>query len=256
MKTGRIAAVMLGTLTFLGTSVNIPQAAYATTSTYWCIQPVSPWKMYRERKLPLPHKCAAGYMLARTVAGVNEQLITVGAKSYNTSYAKLTAFNWTGTRWARVYGAYTARIGYYGMAKPGAYIEGHALTPQGSYGFEFFFGVYANPGVSFPYRHAYRYDVWDDDSNSTLYNEWVDERYNYPGVNPEPLHNVPSYDYAAVIAYNTARIPGKGSAIFLHVGDGSATAGCVSLPTAELLNILLWMRPARHPVIAMKVVSS
>jgi L,D-peptidoglycan transpeptidase YkuD (ErfK/YbiS/YcfS/YnhG family) len=31
------------------------------------------------------------------------------------------------------------------------------------------------------------------------------------------MHNVPAYRYAAVIAYNRARTPGAGSAIFLHV---------------------------------------
>jgi L,D-peptidoglycan transpeptidase YkuD (ErfK/YbiS/YcfS/YnhG family) len=64
------------------------------------------------------------------------------------------------------------------------------------------------------------------------------------------MHNVPAYDYAAVIAYNTARRPGLGSAIFLHVGTGSATAGCVSLPAAELVKVLRWLRPAGHPAIA------
>jgi L,D-peptidoglycan transpeptidase YkuD (ErfK/YbiS/YcfS/YnhG family) len=57
-----------------------------------------------------------------------------------------------------------------------------------------------------------------------------------------------------VIGYNTTRIPGAGSAIFLHVGDGSATAGCVSLPVARLLVVLRWLDPARHPVIAMRVI--
>ena len=68
------------------------------------------------------------------------------------------------------------------------------------------------------------------------------------------MHNVPAYDYAAVIAYNTARTPGLGSAIFLHVGTGSATGGCVSLPAAELLKVLRWLRPASSPRITMAVV--
>jgi L,D-peptidoglycan transpeptidase YkuD (ErfK/YbiS/YcfS/YnhG family) len=63
------------------------------------------------------------------------------------------------------------------------------------------------------------------------------------------MHNVPAYDFAAVIAYNTARIPGRGSAIFLHVGTGGATAGCVSLPVKQLLRVLRWLRPADRPVI-------
>jgi len=75
------------------------------------------------------------------------------------------------------------------------------------------FGVNANPGVHFPWRHAYRYDYWDDDPNSARYNLWTDTRYFDAGVNPEPMHNVPVYNYAAVIAYNLARVPAAGSAI-------------------------------------------
>jgi L,D-peptidoglycan transpeptidase YkuD (ErfK/YbiS/YcfS/YnhG family) len=73
------------------------------------------------------------------------------------------------------------------------------------------------------------------------------------GANPEPMHNVPVYNYAAVIAYNLARTPGAGSAIFLHVGDGHATAGCVSLPQAQLRKIIRWLTPTSDPVIAMGV---
>jgi L,D-peptidoglycan transpeptidase YkuD (ErfK/YbiS/YcfS/YnhG family) len=64
---------------------------------------------------------------------------------------------------------------------------------------------------------------------------------------------VPAYDYAAVIGYNTARTPGRGSAILLHVGTGSATAGCVSLPKAELRRVLRWLRTAAHPKITISV---
>ena len=102
-------------------------------------------------------------------------------------------------------------------------------------------------GFEFPFRHAYSYDYWDDDPASPRYNQWVDAKTTNPGRDPEPMHNVPAYDYAAVIAYNTARTPGLGSAIFLHVGTGTATAGCVSLPQGELLRILRWLRPADNP---------
>ncbi len=229
--------------------------APAAAETFWCIRPDGPVRMYQERKPPLPHPCAPGFMLARTRDGVNKQLITVGVRAYHDSFAKVEAFTWTGTAWQRVYGPYTARVGYAGMAPPGHKVEGDLRTPQGTFGFSFFFGVKHNPGVHFSFRHAYTYDVWDDDPYSPRYNEWINERRANPGVNPEPMHNVPAYNYAAVIAYNTARIPWAGSAIFLHVGNGSATAGCVSLPQARLLKILRWMRPGRRPVIAMRVVA-
>jgi L,D-peptidoglycan transpeptidase YkuD (ErfK/YbiS/YcfS/YnhG family) len=64
------------------------------------------------------------------------------------------------------------------------------------------------------------------------------------------MHQVPAYDYAAVITYNAARTPGLGSAIFLHVGTGTATAGCVSLPIGRLRTILRWLRPGARPRIS------
>ena len=184
------------------------------------------------------------------VAGGSSQWITVIARSHSVAYARLVAYQRAGGHWVRVFGPWTARVGYNGIARPGAKREGDGRTPSGTYGFGFFFGVLANPGVRFPYRRAHPYDVWDDDPASPRYNEWVDERYVNPGANPEPMDQRPAYDYAAVIAYNTKRVPGLGSAIFLHVGTGSATAGCVSLPRADLLRILRWLRPADRPQIA------
>ena len=61
---------------------------------------------------------------------------------------------------------------------------------------------------------------------------------------------VPSYNYFAVIAYNRHPIvPGKGSAIFLHVSTGQPTAGCVSIPEADLLRVLRALRPNMNPLI-------
>jgi L,D-peptidoglycan transpeptidase YkuD (ErfK/YbiS/YcfS/YnhG family) len=181
------------------------------------------------------------------------QLITVTATSHTTTYARLVAYHWSHQHWVKAFGPWTARIGYNGIAKLGAKREGDGKTPSGRYGFGFFFGVLRNPGVAFSYRQARSYDVWDDDPSSPNYNEWIDKRYRNPGQNPEPMDNQPAYNYGAVIAYNTKRVPGLGSAIFLHVGTGQSTAGCVSLPQKELLDVLAWMRPADHPQIVISV---
>ena len=178
------------------------------------------------------------------------QLITVRAASRTTTYATLRAYLITGSQRKLVRGPWTARVGYNGVAAPGAKREGDGKTPSGTFGFSFFFGVLRDPGFRFSFRHAYRYDYWDDDPASPRYNEWVDARRHDPGAGPEPMHQVPAYDYAAVIAYNVARTPGLGSAIFLHVGTASATAGCVSLPRARLTELLRWLRPGDHPRIA------
>ena len=112
------------------------------------------------------------------------------------------------------------------------------------------FGVDPDPGVRFRYRRVDAADFWDDDPSSPLYNEWVDDRHASPGADPEPM-DVSAYDYGAVIGYNTARTPGLGSAIFLHINIGMPTAGCVALPAGELLEILRWLTPAASPRIAM-----
>jgi L,D-peptidoglycan transpeptidase YkuD (ErfK/YbiS/YcfS/YnhG family) len=61
------------------------------------------------------------------------------------------------------------------------------------------------------------------------------------------------YDHGAVIGYNTARTPGLGSAIFLHINIGTPTAGCVTLPGGELLKVLRWLNPAASPRITMGI---
>jgi L,D-peptidoglycan transpeptidase YkuD (ErfK/YbiS/YcfS/YnhG family) len=154
----------------------------------------------------------------------------------------------------RRFGPWTARIGRNGFAPPGAKREGDGRAPSGTYGFSFFFGIQANPGVAFPYRQIDSTAlVWDDDANSANYNEWVDTRVASAGVRPEPMYDAPFYDYGAVIAYNTARTPGLGSAIFLHVSNGDSTAGCVALPVSQLLQVLRWLTPTRTPHVRMGV---
>jgi L,D-peptidoglycan transpeptidase YkuD (ErfK/YbiS/YcfS/YnhG family) len=175
------------------------------------------------------------------------QVLTVTAASQSATYATFRAYRLSDGHKVAAFGPWTARVGYNGIAKPGKKREGDGRTPSGTYGFSFFFGVQLDKGFSFSFRHSYSYDFWDDDPASARYNEWVNARNHSAGAAPEPMHQVPAYDYAAVIAYNTRRTPGLGSAIFLHVGTGTATAGCVSLPRAELLKVMHWLRPRDHP---------
>lgn len=190
--------------------------------------------------------------------GSAQQVIEVAASRYGTSYATLTAYRKTSSGWVRSYGPWTARIGRNGFAAPGKKHEGDGKTPTGSYGFgSFFFGVNSKPsGIRYSWRHAYTYDVWDDDSSSARYNLWTNRNRHYPGRNPEPMHVSPAYNYGAVIAYNTARKPGLGSAIFLHVSHGSATAGCVAVPQTYVLKLLRWLNPNLSPRIIMGTTSA
>ena len=191
-------------------------------------------------------------------AGGAGQAIVVAVPNYRTAAtASLTAYERRSEGWHEVFGPWPARIGLGGLARPGSKTEGDGRTPSGAYGFEFMFGVAADPGVKFSYRRVTSPSiVWDDDPSSPLYNQWVDQARQAAGAAPEPMYVSPAYDYGAVIAYNTARIPGAGSAIFLHVSTGGPTAGCISLPAAQLLEVLRWLDPARQPLIILGATAS
>lgn len=186
--------------------------------------------------------------------GAAGQAVIVTAPRYGSTTATLTAYERAGDGWRLVFGPWSAYVGTGGVAPPGEKREGDGRTPSGAYSFDFFFGVAADPGVKFPYRRiTSRSIVWDDDSESPLYNTWVDLDQRNAGPTPEPMYTRPAYDHGAVIAYNTARTPGLGSAIFLHVSTGGPTAGCVSLPVSQLVAVLRWLDPAHDPKIVIGV---
>jgi len=120
-----------------------------------------------------PARAAGAGAAAGSATPVVRQLITVQAASYGTTYATLRACLLVGGYCVQAFGPWTVRVGYNGVARPGAKREGDGKTPSGTYGLSFFFGVQPNPGVYFPWRHAYSYDYWDDDPASPRYNLWV-----------------------------------------------------------------------------------
>jgi L,D-peptidoglycan transpeptidase YkuD (ErfK/YbiS/YcfS/YnhG family) len=247
----------------ISSMTGVPTTTVPTTSATTVPEPVAtapttvPPAARAEPSTPASATTAAPApaLLVTRLVGVGSatQVIAVSASGYGQTVATLTAYQDDATGWHQVFGPWQANVGYGGFAPPGQKREGDGRTPSGSFGFDFFFGVLADPGVQFPYRPVTGPNlVWDDDPSSPLYNQWVDTNSANPGAAPEPMDQVPVYDYGAVIAYNTSpTVPGAGSAIFLHVSDGAATTGCVSLPTSELLAVLRWLSPSAQPRIIM-----
>ena len=156
----------------------------------------------------------------------------------------------------RVLGPWRARVGRNGLSSH--HREGDGTTPIGTFGVgPVVYGIDADPGVHLRYHRLVCGDWWDEDPESATYNTFQHVRC---GVEPrfrgnsEALWRIsPQYRYFAVIEYNTSPvIPGRGSAIFLHVAVG-ATAGCVSLPQRRLLRLLRSLRPADRPLIRLTV---
>jgi L,D-peptidoglycan transpeptidase YkuD (ErfK/YbiS/YcfS/YnhG family) len=140
----------------------------------------------------------------------------------------------------QVLGPYGGRVGYRGVISATSKREGDGRTPTGVYWLRNGFGALGNPGLARPWTVVGPSHVWVDDSRSAYYNTMQLAPANGRWTSAEKLLNRPAYDYAQVIGYNEARIPYRGSAIFLHVGTGGATAGCVSVSAGDLTWLLRW----------------
>jgi L,D-peptidoglycan transpeptidase YkuD (ErfK/YbiS/YcfS/YnhG family) len=146
----------------------------------------------------------------------------------------------------RVFGPWRARVGRNGLSA--RHREGDGTTPTGTFGIgPVVYGIDPDPGVSRRYHRLVCGDWWDEDPRSRTYNTF---RHVTCGTAPpfggesEALWRIsPAYRLFAVVQYNAApAVPGRGSAIFLHVDTGRATNGCVSLPGTELRSLLVKLR--------------
>jgi L,D-peptidoglycan transpeptidase YkuD (ErfK/YbiS/YcfS/YnhG family) len=182
-------------------------------------------------------------------AGSATQAIVVRTPSWDATTGTLEPFEKRNGVWRVAFAATTAHVGYNGFAQ--SKHEGDGRTPAGVYRLPFAFGTQPDPGTRLPYRRATTNDVWVDDPSSSLYNTWQRGPSDGRWTSAERLYQPAAYAYAVAIAYNTARVPGRGSAIFIHVSLGRPTSGCVSVDEPTLLRLLRWLDPAEHPVIVM-----
>jgi L,D-peptidoglycan transpeptidase YkuD (ErfK/YbiS/YcfS/YnhG family) len=170
------------------------------------------------------------------------QRIQVTAPSLHSTTATLTMRECG----RRIVGPWRARVGRNGLSAH--HREGDGTTPTGTFGIgPVVYGIDPDPGVSLRYHRLSCGDWWDEDPRSSTYNTF---RHVACGTTPsfgggsEALWRItPAYRSFALIQYNVAPIvPGRGSAIFLHVDTGHATNGCVSLPRNELRSLLVKLR--------------
>jgi L,D-peptidoglycan transpeptidase YkuD (ErfK/YbiS/YcfS/YnhG family) len=196
-----------------------------------------------------------GAALPLGVTPPGDQVITVVAPSAGSSTATVTAWQRGPGGWSAVLGPVPARVGSAGV---GAASESSTRTPAGTFSLTTAFGRAANPGTALPYRVLDRSDWWVSDVGSPLYNTAArcapgscpfDER---AGENLYAAGAV--YDNAVVIDYNRAPVVrGAGSAFFLHITNGGATAGCVAVDRVVLQQLMRWLDPRAAPVISIGV---
>ncbi|MGG0454041.1 SH3 domain-containing protein [Priestia megaterium] len=182
--------------------------------------------------------------------GNAQQVILVTADNYDTKSAKIQTFEKVDGNWKQVLTA-NGVLGQKGFSLSKK--EGDMESPTGKYTIGTAFGRYENPGTKLPYRKITSNDVWVDDSKSSLYNTWQQKPADGRWASAENM-DIPAYDYGFVINYNESRTPGKGSAIFFHVGT-NYTAGCTATSKEQVVSILKWLNPEKKPVIIQSPVS-
>jgi L,D-peptidoglycan transpeptidase YkuD (ErfK/YbiS/YcfS/YnhG family) len=137
---------------------------------------------------------------------------------------------------------FACALGKGGVVPADAKREGDMATPAGTWKLRAGFwraDRLARPRGVLPFRAIEPDMVWDDDPASPSYNTLV--RRDAPD-HPERLLRADGvYDVVVPLGFNDDPVvPGRGSAIFLHVArpDYRPTAGCVALALPDLLAVL------------------
>jgi len=159
--------------------------------------------------------------------------------------------------WEPVFGTRRAEIGSGDLVNVRHF--GDHATPTGIFTIGMrMYGNEPNPGgLRYRYHRLVCGDWWNEDPYSLQYNQFV----HVPcGTTPsfaswsEALWTeTRAYPYFAVLQTNdNPTISGPnapGAGIFLHHWMNAPTEGCVALRLADLLKVLRWLDPDRHPVI-------
>ena len=103
------------------------------------------------------------------------------------------------------------------------------------------------PATTLPAAPIEPQDAWCDVPSDPKYNLLV--RLPYPSLEERLWREDPLYDLIVVVGFNDSPVvPGRGSAIFLHVARPgfTATAGCVALKREDLAEAVAQFSPHDH----------
>ena len=108
--------------------------------------------------------------------------------------------------------------------------------------------------IKLPYLASSKQTEGVDDPHSRYYNKLVD-RSKIAQVDWRSSEKMRRddvlYKWGVLVDHNPAAVPGAGSCIFLHIwrNSSAATAGCTAMPESDLVRLLHWLDPARHPIL-------
>jgi D-alanyl-D-alanine dipeptidase len=198
----------------------------------------------------------------------SRQCLVVVASDWNAKSGVLRAFQRSSSRtdWQNHGAAIPVVLGKQGLAwgrglfagNTGASkIEGDNKAPAGIFRLGPAFGYAPKssaPWIKLAYLPLTKETEGVDDPHSSHYNQLVN-RSEVAAVDwkssEQMLRNDDLYKWGVVVAHNSARTPGAGSCIFLHIwkNSSSPTAGCTAMPERDLVSLLHWLNPGAHPLL-------
>jgi len=191
------------------------------------------------------------------------QLLVVTTADWHASSGLLQRYQKRGGRWQKVGRRIAVKVGKNGLAwgrglhqipRGSREIkrEGDGKAPAGIFRLPYAFGD-QKFSHRYPYHRMTRYHRCVDDSHSRYYNQIIDSRKQRKEYNSfEPMKFASGlYSYGLFVDHNPQRIPGAGSCIFLHIKkkSGKPTVGCTAMSKREIMTILAWLDPAKHPLL-------
>jgi L,D-peptidoglycan transpeptidase YkuD (ErfK/YbiS/YcfS/YnhG family) len=197
--------------------------------------------------------CAPGVASSLASTRAASQLVTVVAPLASSTSGTMRLWRRSAGCWRSAGGPWGVYLGFAGVS--GSHHEGDGTTPTGAFALgPVLYGVAPDPGAHFAYHRLVCGDWWDEDPGSPGYNTFqhvaCGTRPPFAGAS-EPLWlSTRAYSHLVFVEYNTSpAVPGRGSAIFIHVEIGHPTNGCVSLAPARMLQLVRWLRPSASPLI-------
>ena len=208
---------------------------------------------------------------ASVIPGASRQLVLVAVDSWSAVDAEVARFErsapgWSavGEPWPAVIGARGAGWGR-GLHGDGApdgrggpvKVEGDGKSPAGVFaiGAAYGYGDAAPAGARVPYTKVDASWRCVDDTGSAHYNRVLDaDGVEVDWSSAEEMRRADElYRWVLLVDHNTARAPGAGSCIFLHVwsGAGRGTAGCTAMARDHMEELLGWLDPAARPVLVL-----
>ncbi len=182
----------------------------------------------------------------------SSQLVVVRNDGLLPHISTVGAFEKKSGTWVPVFGPLRATTGRNGFAAAGGKREGDGMTPAGIYPLGLVFGYPSTVTSAMPYRRMTRQDIWVDDPASPDYNRLKRKEETKARSFEDMVLPDSRYKYGIVVEYNTNPVvPGRGSAIFVHIwkDENTATAGCVALSEENILKLIRWLDPAKKPLI-------